>query len=172
MFSSHLCIVLRQATACYCAAITYVLLGSWFPPVSTSVRHELSLKILMRLMPMSRKPTLIFIVLGVVLVLLLAFPAFRTASQPRLFQHPASWQFTTSDAATSTFTRAQCDTAFPRLYQPIDEAVATRANHHVQLPELDIPAGRCMFRALIYEKEVGCSACRAWEDPQTNICIM
>ena len=172
MFSSHLCIVLRQATACYCAAITYVLLGSWFPPVSTSVRHELSLEILMRLMPMSRKPTLIFIVLGVVLVLLLAFPAFRTAPPPHLFQHLASWQFTTSNAATSTFTQAQCNTAFPRLYQPINEAVATRANHHVQLPELDIPAGRCMFRALIYEKEVGCSACRAWEDPQTNICVM
>lgn len=103
---------------------------------------------------MSRKPTLIFIVLGVVLVLLLAFPAFRTAPPPHLFQHPASWQFTTSNAATSTFTRAQCDTAFPRLYQPINEAVATRANHHVQLPELDIPAGRCMFRALIYEKEL------------------
>jgi hypothetical protein len=109
-------------------------------------------------MSMSRKATLIFVVLGVVLVLLLAFPAFRTAPPLHLFQHPASWQFTTSNAATSTFTRAQCDTAFPRLYQPINEAVATRANHHVQLSELDIPAGRCMFRALIYEKEVGCPA--------------
>src|SRR5436853_7906702 len=106
-----------------------VLLGSWSPPVLTSVRHEPSLEKLNRLMSISRKPTLICIVLGVVLVLLLAFPAFQTAPQPYLFQHPASWQFTTSDAATGTFTRAQCDTAFPRLYQPINEPVATRANH-------------------------------------------
>lgn len=68
-----------------------------------------------------------------------------------------SWRFEFSrDANSHSLSETQCNAAFPRLFENIDDAVSARTRNKdwVKPEELEIPAGRCMLRVLIYEGEV------------------
>lgn len=84
-------------------------------------------------------------------------PALSASRIPEPLEH--IWNFNFSrDAISHSLSQSQCDVAFPRLFDNIDNAVGTRlrSGELVSLTDLNIPAGRCMLRVLIYEGEVRC----------------
>ncbi|KAF2454194.1 glycosyl transferase family 90-domain-containing protein [Lineolata rhizophorae] len=65
------------------------------------------------------------------------------------------WEFSFHrDGNRHNLTHEQCDQAFPELYASIERSVAPRMHDPIQLEELDIPPGKCMVRAMIYDGEL------------------
>lgn len=75
-----------------------------------------------------------------------SFPGGEKSSDTR-----PKWEFEHWKHANShVLSREQCDIAFPKLYQPINDAVEARKSSPIRLEEIEVPAGRCMFRAMIH----------------------
>jgi len=61
-------------------------------------------------------------------------------------------------ANVHTLSHDQCDSAFPKLYHSLDEAVSRRQGRKVHVEDIAIHEGRCMLRVMVYEGEVGASS--------------
>lgn len=103
---------------------------------------------------MVSRPLIAALAIGVTIVLF--FSLQSVPSVPHDY-NARTWKFEFARHANShSLDASQCDAAFPRLYDNIDEAVSSRIrDHNWVLPEhLELPDGRCMLRVLIYEGEV------------------
>lgn len=68
---------------------------------------------------------------------------------------PANWDFDADvHANVHTFSHEQCDSAFPKLYHSLDQAVSHRRGRKVHIQDIEIAEGRCMLRVMIYQGEV------------------
>jgi hypothetical protein len=107
---------------------------------------------------MVSRPVAIAVAVLVTVTLFLNLPL--DVSRPVTHQSLESgYQFNFSrDANSHSLTTSQCDIAFPRLFDRVDEAVSLRRRHEdwVMPGDLNIPVGRCMLRAMIYQGEVRC----------------
>jgi len=57
-------------------------------------------------------------------------------------------------ANVHTLSHDQCDSAFPKLYHSLDEAVSRRQGRKVHVEDIAIHEGRCMLRVMVYEGEL------------------
>lgn len=65
------------------------------------------------------------------------------------------WNFNADvHANVHTLSHEQCDSAFPKLYHSLDQAVSLRQGRKVHAQDIEIREGRCMLRVMIYEGEV------------------
>jgi hypothetical protein len=107
---------------------------------------------------MVSRPVAIVVAVLVTITLFLNLPL--GVSRPVTHQSLGNaYQFNFSrDANSHSLTTSQCDVAFPRLFDRVDEAVSLRRRHEdwVMPEDLNIPVGRCMLRAMIYQGEVRC----------------
>jgi hypothetical protein len=65
------------------------------------------------------------------------------------------WDFNADvHANVHTLSHEQCDSAFPKLYHSLDQAVSLRQGRKVHVQDIEIEEGRCMLRVMIYQGEV------------------
>lgn len=65
------------------------------------------------------------------------------------------WTFNADvHANVHTLSHDQCDSAFPKLYHSLDEAVSRRQGRKVHIQDIAIAEGRCMLRVMIHQGEV------------------
>jgi protein glucosyltransferase len=68
---------------------------------------------------------------------------------------PGTWDFDADvHANVHTLSHEQCDSAFPKLYHSLDNAVNQRQGRKVHIQDIEIAEGRCMLRVMIYQGEV------------------
>lgn len=66
------------------------------------------------------------------------------------------WEFNADiHANVHTLSSEQCNVAFPELYHSLDQSVNARQGRKVHPKDIEITAGRCMLRVMIYQGEVG-----------------
>ncbi|RYN32943.1 hypothetical protein AA0112_g5836 [Alternaria arborescens] len=65
------------------------------------------------------------------------------------------WDFNADvHANVHTLSHEQCDSAFPKLYHSLDQAVSFRQGRKVHVQDIEIEEGRCMLRVMIYQGEL------------------
>lgn len=99
---------------------------------------------------------LVVVVLALIVTIAL-FLNFRLIHSATHQDSEHTWQYDFSrEASSHTLSDSQCSAAFPHLFDNIDKAVSARVDNEdwVLQKDLDIPAGRCMLRAMIFDGEV------------------
>lgn len=68
---------------------------------------------------------------------------------------PMQWHWNADvHANVHTLSHDQCESAFPKLYHSLDEAVGRRQGRKVHIEDIAIREGRCMLRVMVYQGEV------------------
>lgn len=70
------------------------------------------------------------------------------------FDASEPWRFVPARDARGALTHAQCDSAFPRLFEPLEAIVKARKGQLIKQKDVEIPQGACMLRVLIFDNEV------------------
>ena len=65
------------------------------------------------------------------------------------------WEFDADlHSNVHTLSNEQCNIAFPKLYNSLDQAVHRRSGRKVHIKDIEINEGRCMLRVMIHQGEV------------------
>lgn len=92
---------------------------------------------------------------------------WRQSSHGYVSYVPRHWDFDADvHANVHTLSHEQCDSAFPKLYHSLDEAVSRRQGRKVHIRDIEISEGRCMLRVMVYQGEVRVSTAGAF--PQSR----
>lgn len=106
-----------------------------------------------------------FLIVAAAFLLLLVFyfnpsglrtlPSRITSVGNNLYSPASRWQFDfVRDANVHSLTRAQCEIAFPGLYDNVDASVKASEGKHIREEELEIRQGHCMLRILIHHGQM------------------
>lgn len=83
------------------------------------------------------------------------YSVWRQSANSYVSYIPDRWSFNADvHANIHTLNQGQCDAAFPKLYDSLDQAVTRRQGRKVHFQDIEIAEGRCMLRVMIYQGEV------------------